>query len=109
MTNENTFKYKKDSIIYNENDDSKCVFYIAEGIVCEERNNNKNYYRKGTFFAEFEYLLDIKRQGTSIAQTDCTILRISDKEFSELLEKTPEAATKAMSKLSFHFKNFYFN
>ena len=105
MSRENTFFYKCGDSIYTEKDRAECVYYVADGSICEERNSTKTVYAKGAFFGEFEYLLDIPRQGQATAVTNCTILRISDEEFSELMEKTPEAAAKAMSKLSLHFKS----
>lgn len=105
MSRENTFFFKRDEKIYNEQDGSDFVYYVAEGTVCEERNGTKTFYRKGAFFGEFEYLLDINRQGCATATESSIILKITREEFSELLEKTPKAAVKAMTKLSLHFKN----
>ena len=105
MSRENTFFYKCGDSIYTEKDSAECVYYVADGSICEERNSTKTVYAKGAFFGEFEYLLDIPRQGQATAVTNCIILKINDEEFSELMEKTPEAAAKAMSKLSLHFKS----
>lgn len=105
MNEENTFFFRSGEKIYDEEDDSNFVYYVSEGTVCEERNNTKTFYQKGAFFGEFEYLLDIHRQGCATATGNCTILKISREEFAEVLEKTPKAAVKAMSKLSMHFKN----
>ena len=80
---------------------------IIFGSVCEVRNGVKTLHYKGTFFGEFEFLLNINRFGSATAITDCQIVKIKTDEFNRLLNSNPDATSKAMSTLSTYTAKIY--
>ena len=103
-TKDNSHSFSYGEKIFDEGSDATSIFYVAEGSVCEVKGKTQTLYKKGDFFGEFEYLLEIKRRGCAVAQGQCTIIEVSGEAFSELMKKTPAAATKAISKISAQFR-----
>lgn len=107
MTKENTIIVEAGKTIFSENENVDCVYYIIFGSVCEVRNGVKTLHYKGTFFGEFEFLLNINRFGSATAITDCQIVKIKTDEFNRLLNSNPDATSKAMSTLSTYTAKIY--
>jgi len=99
--------YKASEIIYKEGDTDHDVYYIIKGSVELYKTNHLLIKDRGSSFGETSFLLDIPREHTALAKTDTTILRISEHAFSELLTRNPQAATKALAKISPRFRNIY--
>lgn len=103
-TKDNSHIFSVGEKIFDEGSDATSIFYVSEGTVREIKAGSQTLYKKGDFFGEVEYLLEIKRRGYASAKEPCTIIEISGEEFSELMKKTPAAATKAISKISAQFR-----
>lgn len=107
MTKENTFTVLAGKTIFDENEPVDCVYYISFGSVCESRGEMKNLHYKGSFFGEFELMLNMNRLGSAVALTDCRLIKIKKENFATMIEKNPAATSKAMSTLSSYSAKFY--
>lgn len=107
MTKENTFSVAAGKTIFNEKESVDCVYYILFGSVCESRGELKTLHYKGSFFGEFEFMLNMNRLGAAVALTDCQLIKIKKEDFANLIETNPEATSKAMSTLSSYSAKFY--
>jgi len=99
-TKENTVLYKAGDIIYEEGGRSDKVYYLRSGSITESSSSRLVHYKSGDFFGDTQCILNQPRLGTAIAQQDCKLIVFSDAEFKELMQRSPVAATKAVSKIS---------
>lgn len=98
------FETKKNgSIIFSKGDTDKAVYYLAAGSVELLRENNIAHLERGAFFGELSFLLSEPRNATARAVTDVQLIKISEKTFSELLNRSPEAVRKTISQISAYF------
>lgn len=107
MTKENTFTVAAGKTIFSEHEEVDCVYYISFGSVCESRGELKTLHYKGSFFGEFEFMLNMNRLGSAVALTDCRLIKIKKEDFAALIEKNQAATSKAMSTLSSYSAKFY--
>ena len=107
MTEENTESFWAGQEIYKNGEQSECVYYIVSGTVREERDEIVRFREAGSFLGEIDLTLDTFHHSSATAVTECKAIRISKEDFSDLLDKNPQAAIKAMSKLSRYAAKFY--
>lgn len=100
-------KYYPGDSIYKKGDNANCVYYICKGTVCRYSDDNTTMLREGSFFGEMHCVLNQGRTNTAVAHTYCEITIIESKEFLELLQNNPKAATKAISKVSSYTAEIY--
>lgn len=99
-TKENTLSCKAGEILYSQGDLSDKVYYLRSGTITENSETRTVHYKAGSFFGDTQCILNQPRPGTAIAQTDCKLIVFSAAEFKELMQRSPTAATKAVSKIS---------
>lgn len=99
-TTENTKFFSAGDNIFMQGDKSDKVYYLRKGKIMEETDKQPVIYEQGSFIGEVECILNQPRNGTATAITDCKMLIFSNEEFQELMQKSPKAATKAISKIS---------
>ena len=88
--------------IYVKDEKTDGIFYVVEGTVEEVTDNAPKTYKKGSFFGEVDFLLNINRSNTLIAKEACKLIRFSNDSFAKLIEKNPHVSAKAINKLSQH-------
>ena len=97
----NTKSVQQGEVIFNADDKADSVFYIRTGTITEQFENGESQtYEKGSFVGDTLCLLDERFRGTGIATTDCKLIIFTEKEFKELMKKSPKAASKALTKLA---------
>ena len=97
----NTRFVNQGEIIFNAEDKADSVYYIRTGSISEQfENGESQIFEKGSFVGDTLCLLDERFRGTGIAATDCKLIIFTEKEFKELMKKSPKAASKALSKLA---------
>ena len=99
-TKENTLYFKAGEIVYPEGARSDKVYYLRSGTITESSSSQTVQYNPGSFFGDTQCILNQPRLGTAIAETDCKLLFFTAKEFKALMQRSPKAATKAVSKIS---------
>ncbi len=100
MENENLVHYKKGEKIYSEGDAVECAFYVFQGSVVEKQKEFTVNRFKGDSFGETELIMKTKRISETVAQTDCTLIRIPEKDFEILIGRNTRAAKKAIEAIS---------
>ena len=100
MENENLVHYKKGEKIYSEGDAVECAFYVFQGSVMEKQKEFTVNRFKGDSFGETELIMKTKRISETVAQTDCTLIRIPEKDFKILIGRNTKAAKKAIDAIS---------
>ena len=100
MTEENTLRLNEGETVYSAGSIADSVYYVVSGSVKEVRGMTQSYRDKGMFFGEPEVLLNMERQGKAFAGSPCVLLRIPNRNFSELIKKDAKASVKAMAKLA---------
>ena len=100
MTEENLKVFKMGQEIYKNGDSIDGVYYLVEGSVLEEREGSSRTRVSGRFFGDIDFSLYTVHHSSATALTECRAIHISSEAFEELLLKNPQAALKAMSKLS---------
>ncbi len=107
MTKENMEEFVPGQEIYKPGEKTDCVYYLLEGSIKEERDATIKFREPGSFLGDNDFCLDTFHHSTAAAVTACKTIRISKEDFSDLLDKNPQAALKAMSKLSRYAAKFY--
>lgn len=100
-------KFEPGQTIYSKGDDADCVYYICRGTVCRYSDDTTTMLKEGSFFGEMHCVLNQGRTNTAVAHTYCEITVIKSKEFLELLQNNPKAASKAISKVSSYTAEIY--
>ena len=100
-TTTNARMFKQDEVVFNAGDKADSVYYIRTGTITEEfENGESQIFEKGSFVGDTLCLLDERFRGTGRATTDCKVIVFTEKEFKELMKKSPRAASRALSKLA---------
>ena len=107
LMTEEIINISKGQNIYNKDNKADGIFYVVEGTVEEITDNETKTYKKGSFFGDVDFLLNINRSNCVIAKEDCKLIHFSNEAFSKLIEKNPQVAAKAIKKLSQHSDNIY--
>lgn len=92
--------FKKGETIFEPDEKSEYVYYIASGSVSYFMNNHIEYYSAGSFFGESDCLAKRRRSGSVTAETDVKLFCISYSKFRELLEFSPETNKKMVEALN---------
>jgi CRP/FNR family transcriptional regulator, cyclic AMP receptor protein len=99
---------KKDSVIFEEKDTGRALFrsrsskiyFVLNGEVHLLAGKKKfGSVKKGGIFGELAALTDAPRSATALANTDCTLIALDDKELEAALAKNPGFALMLMSML----------
>ena len=109
LMTEEIINISKGQNIYNKDNKADGIFYVVEGTVEEitDTDNEPKTYKKGSFFGDVDFLLNIDRSNCIIAKEDCKLIHFSNEAFSKLIEKNPQVAAKAIKKLSQHSDKIY--
>lgn len=102
MTKENLEIYEEGQPIYKIGNETDGVYYVVSGTVCENKNGTIIYHDKGSSFGDAEFIMNTTRIGEATAITKCSLIKISKQTFSQLIEKNPKAAAKAISTISYY-------
>ncbi len=100
-TTTNAKMFNQGEVVFNADDKADSVYYIRTGTITEQfENGESQVYEKGSFVGDTLCLLDERFRGTGTATTDCKVIVFTEKEFKELMKKSPRAASRALSKLA---------
>ncbi len=99
--------FERGDRIFSAGDTGRDLFYIVRGTVQIQGKTRIVYQEAGSFFGEEACILGENRTSTATAATEVLIVKISEETFLSLLEKNPEASTRALSKVSSYFAKFY--
>jgi CRP/FNR family transcriptional regulator, cyclic AMP receptor protein len=96
ITEELSFQFGEE--IVKERDPGDSAFIIKEGRVsivkktADDRNLNLAELCEGDFFGEMSLLDGEPRSATAVAQSPCTLLRITRDEFTDVIREYPSIA-----------------
>jgi membrane protein len=105
--------YPKDSIIFNEGDPGREMFYILSGHVCLERvdcqvKKTLAEMGPGQYFGEMAALIDITRSATARALQDCHLAVIDAATFRNLIRESHEVGLFMLKEFSRRLKKSNF-
>ncbi|WP_428771086.1 YhjD/YihY/BrkB family envelope integrity protein [Treponema sp. HNW] len=96
-------KHKAGALIYSKGESDTDIYYLAQGSVELLGDNNIIHLERGSFFGEMSFLLSEPRRASARAATDVELVKIDEKTFAELLERSPEAVRKTIGLISSYF------
>ena len=99
-TAENARSYKEGDVVFEAGQKVDSVYYIRSGIIREQIGDEIIEHVKGMFIGDTLCLLDEEFRGTGVAATDCKVLIFTEQEFKSFMKKSPQAASKALTKLA---------
>jgi CRP-like cAMP-binding protein len=88
-------KYKKNEVVFNENELALFYYQIIEGNVRMFNSNDEGkeftqgLFCNGDSFGEPPLFIDEKYPATAVAFQDCTIIKLSKEKFLNILEEYP--------------------
>lgn len=107
MTQKNMEILNPGQEIFKNGETVDSVYYLVSGTIREERNDSVKTRSAGSFFGDLDFMIDANHRSAATAISECKVIKIPGDDFSELLDKNPKAAVKAMSKLSRYTAKFY--
>ena len=107
MTQKNMEIFNPGQKIFKNGETVDSVYYLVSGTIREERNDSVKTRSAGSFFGDLDFMIDANHRSAATAISECKVIKIPGDDFSELLDKNPKAAVKAMSKLSRYTAKFY--
>ncbi len=107
QTEENTVQLKAGETLYSENEKVQAVWYILEGSILETSSQGEIERHKGNFLGDVQCIVNETYRTNAKALTDSTLIRFSDEEFMDILQKSHHSARKAISKISSYTESFY--
>lgn len=107
MTQKNMEIFNPGQEIFKNGETVDSVYYLVSGTIQEERNDSVKTRSAGSFFGDLDFMIDANHRSAATAISECKVIKIPGDNFSELLDKNPKAAVKAMSKLSRYTAKFY--
>lgn len=107
MTQKNMEIFNPGQEIFKNGETVDSVYYLVSGTIREERNDSVKTRSAGSFFGDLDFIIDANHRSAATAISECKVIKIPGDDFSELLDKNPKAAVKAMSKLSRYTAKFY--
>ena len=107
ITTENMRTFKTGDYIFHTGDKADYVYYLYSGEMTEETEYQIKHYEKGDFIGEIPCILNQPQPGDGIAVTACRFIVFTKEEFQNLMQKSPKAASKAISKISEAPESFY--
>ena len=106
-TRDNTKFYKAGDIIFRKGENADCIYYLRKGEVVEETENQSVHHYPGDFIGEVQCIQNQIRPGDTVAVKDSKLLMFTKEEFLDLMQKSPKAAIKAISKISEETASLY--
>lgn len=100
-------KYEKGEIIFNENDLSYDVFFIASGIVGISTYNYRVILDNGSFFGEISSFMHQKRHFTAKAESSVLVLSIPQSKFMSLISTQSDISQKLLQIVSTYSTHIY--
>lgn len=107
MTQKNMEIFNPGQEIFKNGEMVDSVYYLVSGTIREELNDSVKTRSAGSFFGDLDFMIDANHRSAATAISECKVIKILGDDFSELLDKNPKAAVKAMSKLSRYTAKFY--
>lgn len=93
--------FKKDTVIFRENDSSDNFYLIMDGEVKVEKGEKEiAILKKGDYFGEMALLDHEPRSATIIATADSDFLQLGREEFYEILDEYPSISRGIITTLS---------
>lgn len=99
-------KFKKDELIFQEDDFGAELFFVLEGEVDIRLDTSEKHYKRlanyprGTVFGEIAFLNPGERTSDAIAVKDTELASLHQDDFRELSKKHPKAAIGLLNGLS---------
>jgi len=100
ITTENMRTFKSGDIIFSKGDKAEYVYYLYRGEMVEETEQQIVHHEKGDFIGEIPCILNQPQPGDGVAITACRFIVFTKEEFRSLMQKSPKAASKAISRIS---------
>lgn len=97
---DNTLYFYEKEMIYKEGDPADRVYYLRKGKISITNRGITTEYPEGSFIGEKDCILNQPRTNSCMALTDCKLIQFTSEEFITLMERSPKAAAKAISKIS---------
>jgi YihY family inner membrane protein len=102
--------YERGSIIFNEDDSGKEMFFVLSGRVCLEKVSCQvkkvlTEIGPGQYFGEMAALIDIRRSATARALEDCHLAVIDGDTFRNLVRESREVGIVMLKEFSRRLKN----
>ncbi|MCR4789456.1 MAG: YihY/virulence factor BrkB family protein, partial [Treponemataceae bacterium] len=98
---------EENSIIYQENSESDGIYYIVEGQVKLFRDNYTATIEKGSFFGEYNCILEKRHTLTATTTKKSTLIFINKKQFEKVIESDPGVPQKMMEKVPQYINHIY--
>lgn len=104
-------EFKKDEIIYRENDSADAFYLIISGRVRaftfgpDGREKTFTYLHKGNYFGEISLLTTGVHSATIKVENDCLLLKMQKSDFGQILKKIPFLAVELSRILSLRLKD----
>jgi CRP-like cAMP-binding protein len=102
--------YKRDEVVFRENDSGCEMFYVLSGRIRLERSDG--HVKKtlaemgpGQYFGEMAALIDVRRTATARALEDSHLAVIDDRTFQSLIGESREAALAMLREFAARLKN----
>jgi len=97
-------KYKKDEVIFNENEPGAALYIIEQGKVEIFKSYDSNpilltTLEEGMFFGELALFDEKPRSATVIATNDCTLIALSKPDFMLFCKKEAKIGNKIIMEL----------
>lgn len=104
-TNANTLNYPVGFEIYKKDEPCDYVYYVRKGAVSEEvitssKEKQLVVYRKGSFIADVNCVLNQDYFGTATVIEKCKLIAFTKQEFMNMIHSNSKAAQKVISKIS---------
>ena len=103
----NMIHLKSGDTVYQDGEKGTNAYYIVSGRISESRSEMTKSYERGDFFGEVSCLLQERRTGTAICDTDTDMVRIDGETFQTLVEQNSAVARKALGQISSYFTEVY--
>ncbi len=91
------------AVVFTIGDETKDVYYLAEGTVRLSGINHTSFCQRGGFFGELSCVFDKPREMTACAQIDSKVICIAPDTFVTMLNANPEASQKVLAQISAFF------
>ncbi len=104
-------EFKKDEIIYRENDPADTFYLIISGrlraftLGPDGREKTFTYLHKGNYFGEIALLTTGVHSATIKVENDCLLLKMQKSDFGKILKKIPFLAVELSRVLSLRLKD----
>ena len=103
----NMIRLKKGDKVYDAGEPGTNAYYVVSGTITEIRPDITKKHERGDFFGEVSCMLQKKRDGTALCDTDVEIVRIDGKTFQTLVSQNSAVARKTLGQIGSYFNEVY--